>query len=293
VTDPVGSGRTRRLPWALTALALCAALALPPALFAQGQVFFDVGQGVHRAIALQFREAVAAALPLMDSHLGLGLAGVPVRYVLVADKPALLEWYVAQLGLTREQAEPMLWATGRVIRHRTGNFVVTRLDGFGRSGPDRATILRHVTHELAHVAQGAVKWCPAVVPSWVTEGWAEWAGLRAVNLEGLRPYAQQRAERIAVMRAAFDRTLFPTLVQLDRKEWARLAQARGPSATYGASLLAVERLIERGGGRESLDAYCLSARTEGRWASFERVFGVSEPDYALEFMRFIRELLSK
>ncbi len=213
--------------------------------------------------------------------------------MLVADKSALIEWYLSDLGYTRERAESLAWPTGRAFRDKTDNFVVTRVDGFGRAGPDQAGTLRHVTHELTHVAQGIVKRCPAAVPSWVTEGWAEWAGLSAVDLEGLRPYSQMRADRITVMRAVFDRTLFPTLVQLTRAEWARLAQARGPSATYGASLLAVERLLERGGGRDSLDAYCLAARAWGRWASFERVFGISEPDYALEFMRFIRELVSR
>lgn len=286
-------GQTRHLRWALAAIALCASLLLPPALAAQGQVTIEAGRGVPEAIRLQFANAVSVALRIMDGRLGLGLQGVPVRYALVADKPGLIEWYISELGYTRERAESLAWPTVRALRDRTDNFVVTRVDGFGRAGPDWASTLRHVTHELSHVAQGIVKRCPAAVPSWVTEGWAEWAGLRAVDIEALRPYAQMRADRITVMRAAFDRALFPTLVQLTSAEWERLAQARGPSATYGASLLAVERLIERGGGRYSLDAYCLAARTAGRWASFEQVFGTSEPDYALEFMRFIWELLSR
>lgn len=285
--------RDRPLRFAVAALALCVSLLLPPALVAQQQVTIEAGRGVPEAMRLQFAKAIAVALDIMDGRLGLGLQGSTVRYVLVADKAALTEWYQSQLGYTRERAEASSWPTGRALRDRTDNFVLTRLDGFGRAGPDQASTLRHVTHELTHVAQGIVKRCPAAVPSWVTEGWAEWAGLTAVDLEGLRPYAQLRADRIAVMRAAFDRTLFPTLVQLTRAEWERLAQARGSSATYGASLLAVERLIDRAGGRESLDAYCLAARTVGRWASFERVFGITEPDYALEFMRFIRELLSQ
>jgi len=275
------------------AVALCGLLLSTPALPAQQQVVVEAGRGVPESVRVLFEEAVATALPIMDSQLGLGLKEVTVRHVLVADRPALLEWYTSQLGYTRERAEAFLWSTGRAIRDRTGNYVVTRLDGFGRQGPDRAVAARHVTHELTHIVQGAVKRCPAAVPSWITEGWAEWAGFRVVDLAGLRPYAQQRADRITVMRSAFDRTLFPTLVQLDRAEWERLAQARGSPATYGVALLAVERLIERVGSHEALDAYCLAARTEGRWASFERVFGISEPDYALDFMRFIRNLFGQ
>lgn len=275
------------------AAVLCGLLLLSSALAAQQQVVVEAGRGVPEPVRVLFEEAVATALPIMDSHLGLGLRDTAVRYVLVADRPALLEWYTSQLGYTRERAESLSWATGIAIRDRTGNYVVTRLDGFGRHGPDRISVVGHVTHELTHIVQGAVKLCPAAVPSWITEGWAEWAGFRVVDLAGLRPYARQRADRLAVIRSAFDRTLFPTLVQLDRTEWARLVQARGSSATYGVALLAVERLIERVGGAEALDAYCLAARTEGRWASFERIFGISEPDYALDFMRFIRTLLGQ
>ncbi len=135
-------------------------------------------------VRLQFANAVTVALRVMDGRLGLGLQGVPVRYVLVADKSALIEWYLSDLGYTRERAESLAWPTGRAFRDKTDNFVVTRVDGFGRAGPDQAGTLRHVTHELTHVAQGIVKRCPAAVPSWVTEGWAEWAGLSAVIWKG-------------------------------------------------------------------------------------------------------------
>lgn len=272
-------------------VAWCGLLLFAPAVPGQQQVVVEAGRGVPERVRVLFEEAVATALPIMDSQLGLALKETTVRYVLVADRPALLEWYTSQLGYTRERAEALLWSTGRAIRERTGTYVVTRVDGFGRQGPDRVVAVRHVAHELTHIIQGALKGCPGIVPSWIVEGWAEWAGFRVVDLAGLRSYAQQRADRIAIMRSAFGRTVFPTLVQLDRAEWARLAQTRGAAATYGVALLAVERLIERVGSHEALDAYCLAARTEGRWASFERVFGISEPDYALDFLRFIRDVL--
>lgn len=264
-----------------------------PALQARQQVTVEAWTGVPEPVRRMFEEAVAVAIPIMEGHLGLGLGGATVRYVLFPDRTALLEAYQTILGYPRDRAETLLWSTGRAIRDRTGNYVFTRLDGFGRAGPDRVVAVRHVAHELTHIVQGTVKLCPAAVPSWVTEGWAEWAGFRVVDLAGLRPYAQQRTERIEVIRRAWERTLFPTLVQLDRAEWARLVQARGSPATYGIALLAIERLIERAGGREALDAYCLAARTEGRWMAFERVFGISEPDYALDFLRFIREVMGQ
>lgn len=273
-------------------VALCGLL-LPTSAVPAQQVVVEAGRGVSESVRVLFEEAVATALIIMDSQLGLGLKEVNVRYVLVADRSALLEWYTSQLGYARERAEALLWSRGRAIRDRTGNYVVTRLDGFGRQGPDRVAAVGHVTHELTHIVQRAVKRCPAAAPSWIIEGWAEWAAFRTVDLAGLRPYAQQRADRLAVIRSAFDRTVFPTLVQLDRAEWERLAQARGSAATYGVALLAVERLIERAGTHETLDAYCLAARTEGRWGSFERIFGISEPDYALDFMRFIRGLFGE
>jgi hypothetical protein len=277
----------------LVSVILAVGLALSQAVAAQPQVVVEAWRGVPDGTRALFEEAVGTALPIMEAHLGLGLGGQTVRYVLFPDRTALLEGYQSLLGYTRERAETLLWSTGRAIRDRTGNYVFTRLDGFGRAGPDRVVAVRHVAHELTHIVQGTVKMCPAAVPSWVTEGWAEWAGFRVVDLAGLRPYAQQRTERIEVIRRAWERTLFPTLVQLDRAEWTRLVQSRGSLATYGIALLAIERLIERAGGREALDAYCLAARTEGRWVAFERVFGISEPDYALDFLRFIREVMGQ
>jgi hypothetical protein len=78
-------------------------------------------------------------------------------------------------------------------------------------------------------------------------------------------------------------------VQLDRLEWARFVQSRGREATYGSAFLAVERLVTRA-GTSALDAYCLAARRSGRWVAFERTFGVSEPDFALEHLGFLNEL---
>lgn len=254
-------------------------------------VTVEARAGVPEHIRALFEEAAGTALPLMDSHLGLGLKGTVVRHVLFPDKAGLLEGYQSLLGYTREQAEGLLWSTGRAIRHRSGNYVFTRLDGFGRAGPDRVVAVRHAAHELTHVVQGAVKLCPSAVPSWMTEGWAEWAGFRVVDLAGLRPYDQQRSDRIDVMRRAWERTLFPPLVDLNRREWERHVQARGSAATYGVALIAVERLIERAGTHTSLDTYCTSVRTNGRWAGFEQTFGISEPNYALEFIKFIGELM--
>lgn len=272
------------------AIALCALLVLPSTLAAQQHVTFEVGPRVPDWVRVMFSQAVATALPIMDAHLGLGLRDTRVRYVLAADRTTLLEWYQSHLGYTREFAETLLWAVGRVIRGRTGNYIVTRADGFGRLGPDRVGALRHVAHEMTHIVQGSVKRCPAFVPAWIMEGWADWAGLRVVDLAGERTYERQRDERIEVIRRYWGRTFFPTLVQLDRSEWARLTQSRGGPATYGSSWLAVERLIGSAGGPQALDAYCTVARTEGRWASFEQVFGTGEPDYALGFLRFMREL---
>lgn len=266
---------------------------LLPSVAAQTQVVVEAWRGVPERVRTLFEEAVGTALPVMETRLGMSLGGQTVRYVLFPDRGALLEGYQSLLGYSRERAETLLWSSGRAIRDRTGNFVFTRLDGFGRDGPDRVEAVRHVAHELTHIVQGAVKLCPAVVPSWIIEGWAEWAGFRTVDLAGLRPYDRQRSDRIEVIRRAWDRALFPTLVQLDRTEWARLVQARGNSATYGIAFLAVERLIERASGREALDFYCLAARVDGRWASFERTFGVSEPDFALDFMRFMRDLFGQ
>lgn len=211
--------------------------------------------------------------------------------MVVADRAALIEWYQTQLAYSRERAEASAWSTGRAIRDRTGNYIVTRLDGFGRQGPDRIAVVRHAAHELTHIARRVVKQCPDAVPSWIIEGWAEWAAFRVVDLAGLRSYGQMRAERLEVIKRAWDRALFPTLVQLDREQWARLTQSRGSAATYGLALLAVERLIGRVGSHEALDTYCQSVRAHGRWAAFERIFGISEPDFAMEFMRVVRELL--
>jgi hypothetical protein len=228
----------------------------------------------------------------MQTHLGLELKET-VRYVIFPDRAGMLEGFEGLLGYTRERAQQFVWPAGLSIRDRTGTFVFTRLDGFGRAGPDRATVLRHAAHELTHVVQRGTKLCPTIVPSWITEGWAEWAGFRVVDLAGVRPYAQQRSERLDVIRQAWDRTVFPTLVQLDRQEWARLVQARGAPATYGVALLAVEHLIDRPAGHPALDAYCLAVRTDGRWAGFERTFGQSEPDFALEFRRIIQALMGQ
>ncbi|MDR7485031.1 MAG: hypothetical protein QN183_04155 [Armatimonadota bacterium] len=274
----------------IAALAAAVAVVGWPAI-AQLPVAVEAWRGVPERVRALFEDAVKTALPIMETE-GLGLAGQTVRYVLFPDQTALLEGYQTLLGYSRERAEALVWSTGRAIRDRTGNYVFTRLDRFGPGGPDRIVAVRHVSHELTHIVQGAVKLCPGAVPSWVTEGWAEWAGFRTVDLAQLRPYAAQRAERLEVIRRTYQRTVIPTLVQLDRQEWARLVQARGSPATYGVALLAVERLIERTGGPQALDAYCTAARVDGRWAAFERVFGISEPDYALEFLRFLQGVLN-
>lgn len=282
--------RVRLLAWLLEFVLV--AVVVAPLQARRPAVTVEAWRGVSESSRAMFEDAIAIGVPIMQTQLGLELREA-VRYVVFPDRAGMLEGFASLLGYTRERAQQFIWPTGLTIRDRTGTFVFTRLDGFGRAGPDRATAVRHAAHELTHVVQRGAKLCPTIVPSWITEGWAEWAGFRVVDLAGVRSYTQQRAERIDVMRQAWDRTVFPTLVQLDRQEWARLVVARGAPATYGIALLGAERLVERPAGHPALDAYCLAVRADGRWVGFERTFGQSEPDFAFEFLRYVQTLMGQ
>lgn len=178
------------------------------------------------------------------------LFGAPVQVVLVVPADAaqaarqLGHLDAASLGSLAAATDGALGPDGRAVADR----VVINPAGFAVLTDEGRRVV--VAHELAHVAARATM--PGDVPTWLSEGLAEYVGLQAVSL----PDTTVAGRLLEQVRAQGPPPALPTTAQFDP------SQADAPTAYQGA-WLAVRAIAVRFGEPTLLAFYRATASGSG------------------------------
>lgn len=146
------------------------------------------------------------------------------------------------------------------------------------SPEDRTKVL---VHEMFHSLQEDLVSSLDRVPAWLIEGSAEYAGVRALDEWGMRPYEEERSRHIRDAAAVSQ----PLRGLTKAPDWYR---ADHYGRHYSLAFLAVEHLVQ--GGSWKKPAFFLrdiATADVADWRrSFKRVFGISVNRFYKSFEEF-------
>jgi hypothetical protein len=252
------------------AAALLAVVVSTSACAASGPVMVTVPQpGLQPASRLDsifdYRTAAATVVSILERDLGFD--SFPVTFHFYRDR---VEFEKALLGggydanLARSTAAAMTAIGG----HRAVLLNDSRFSSLPWSG--RVAMLAHEWgHSLQYELGGGTR---GTSDQWLREGFAEWLSVRLLERLDAASMAEVRRTRLRELRATA-RSNVPSLTQLVTfPQWVE-ANARGDSATYFLSFLAVDLLLERNGFADVVGYFRRFATSQDRAANFRSAFG--------------------
>ena len=232
-------------------------------------------------------DLINAVAALVNGELGLPLPAVSNAHV-CADEAALTEEILRNLGAGGLRA----WGSvSRALGIATRVGIFLRGDYLGRA--DLAGRIAVVAHELAHVSQAQLaRGGQRDVPSWISEGHAEWVAFRVLDRLGVRAYAASR-ERVvdSLVASRTPITLFPELSDLTAQTLGTRWVELGHAATYGQAFLAVDWLVDQYGSASLVDYLGRFERAADPGDPWDAVFGISYGEFVADFRDHLKRLV--